>query len=684
VCFFKPWWGAVTAILALALLLARPARRWRTTLAAMFAVALGFALLPAGVARGIDPFHDGQILSAVWEFETGRTLYAEVFPLRSFEFFVAWLFRQMLRPNVDAFFFGMGLLSFLPIGGACLLVFAWTRSLVWGFATGLVVATWPVLSGRMGVHLWMAAVAILVFRSRSRAALLWLPAASCMAGLLGFDVFVSFVCGITAAFLLAGPLPRREFATLRGAIAARLIAAGLAAAALVASFSLLVFIWQGQAAVAAYFELLLDNVRTYAAQSGLPLPWSEEWLRRSLVAAMVVIGLWTGWGVVAWRRLSRSRRAAWAFLLVQFVLLANRGLARSDDPHLDAVVFPSIAMSSLGLFELLRWLRRSGVRWLVGDIRTVAFAAAALACWLTPHGHITPRQFLEYAIACGGMSREPPASAFIGKRVATAEYLWEVENAMLNYENKRHNPTRQGLAYCISSPREQRVTIAALERRPPKLIAWQHRSGSNGIPNPLRFYVISDFVYRHYRPVENTWFLDPAGPDWVGDEHVPESVLGTLPLGLLPRRWGDDGARWLLDRRVASQILAEWQIAVARNAQASKTSVVESAAWELAASIPSREFNCLKVDLTCRSTDDAAACDAVLEFAPAAEDFEEKSAVTFRVTADGCCRSYLIPIGCSPGWSWRPAIDRLRLRVPDSCQLARPQAELWRVDFLRD
>ncbi|MAG92204.1 MAG: hypothetical protein CMJ48_00415 [Planctomycetaceae bacterium] len=92
-----------------------------------------------GFGRG--RFHDGQILSAVCEFETGKTLYTQVFPLRSFQFFISWLGRHLLPRTVEGYFLVGQLLAFLPLVGGSLLGFAWTRSLRWGLATALVLAT---------------------------------------------------------------------------------------------------------------------------------------------------------------------------------------------------------------------------------------------------------------------------------------------------------------------------------------------------------------------------------------------------------------------------------------------------------------------------------------------------------------------------------------------------------------
>jgi hypothetical protein len=73
--------------------------------------------------------------------------------------------------------------------------------------------------------------------------------------------------------------------------------------------------------------------------------------------------------------------------------------------------------------------------------------------------------------------------------------------------------------------------------------------------------------------------------------------------------------------------------------------------------------------------------EAALEFAPSGCSFEDLSRVSFAIVPDGAVRPYLIPIGCVPGWSWRPGIDRVRVSVPVGFALSLPRAECWQVDY---
>ena len=150
----RPWFGALIAGSALVIARTRSRPAWRSVGAFALAGVLMLAILPGPPNTTIDPFHHGQILESVWEFESGRPLYSEVFPLRSFEFFLTWLARRVSKPTLANFFITDHLLDSLPIAGVCLLTFAWTRSLPWSFATAWArlairrrAAGWPYPSG---------------------------------------------------------------------------------------------------------------------------------------------------------------------------------------------------------------------------------------------------------------------------------------------------------------------------------------------------------------------------------------------------------------------------------------------------------------------------------------------------------------------------------------------------------
>ena len=177
---------------------------------------LMLAFLPRRPQTTLDPFHDGQILSAVWEFESGRPLFTEVFPLRTYEFFLIWLSRRFLDPSLASFFIAKHLLDALPIAGVCLLSFAWTRSLAWSFATALAAATFAGMNSRMGLSFLGCALGVAVFRSRSPLHLGWLAVGGWLAALLGFDVVIPFVAPSVLTLLILGPPGRSQPGTGSG------------------------------------------------------------------------------------------------------------------------------------------------------------------------------------------------------------------------------------------------------------------------------------------------------------------------------------------------------------------------------------------------------------------------------------------------------------------------------------
>ncbi|MDR3638962.1 MAG: hypothetical protein P4L84_34470 [Isosphaeraceae bacterium] len=663
----RPWFDLLITVAALGLALLRPELRWRGLWALGLAVLLLLALPPGAPSSAIDSFHDGQILSAVWEFESGRPLYSEVFPLRGYEFFEAWLARRLAAPSLGTFFIAKQVLAYLPVAGILLMTYAWTRSLAWSFVTALAATAHPALGDRAGLPLLFAALGVSVLRSRNRwRGLIALSAGSGLAAFSGFDMLIPLAGAAVLTVLVAGP-PGGERAAplpLRAAWAAFVLLAT------VVPFTVFVALWQGPRSAGAYWWLLLDNARNLPAFYGLPLPWRDRSLRALMMSSVVTVGVWAGVGALVWTRVPAPWRRAWLFLLIDDVLVAQRGVGRTDGAHLVALILPNLVLTSIGLFELLRFLAHQGLRMPLTDRRTVAFAGLVWFGAIAPQEIHSPASFLQWVHTFATTRDELARSPLIMERVGDREYLWEMEGGMLNYVHQRHNPTRHAIAYCISSPHEQRVAVAALRLHPPQLIAWRYLSGSNNVPNPLRHYVIAQELYRRYRPLAGTSFLEPAPAHWPGTLALEAPFLGPLPAGRLPLRWGDGRLSSLTHRVRSRETIGPWN-----------PSVTTRHAWEVHSPIDSRTRNYLELDLVCEGP--GADAPMTLDFAPAGRDYEEASRVTFTVLTDGSPHRYLLPIGCSPGWSWRPAIDRLRLSVPQGCRLDSPRCECWEVDETR-
>jgi hypothetical protein len=672
-----PWFAAMIAGSALVIAAKRLHRVWRTAAALALAVVLMLAFLPGPPNTTIDSFHDGQVLGNVWEFESGRPLYTEVFPLRSYEFFLTWLARRVAKPALANFFIANRILDSLPIAGVFLLTFAWTRSLPWSFATALAAATYPPTSSRMALPLLAAAVEIAVFRSRRRLSLAWIAVAAWLAALLGFDVLIPLVGSSVLTIAIAGPPGRARageasIRSPRRMAFARLSAAALLLLGCIVPFLLMLALWQGERAVFAYCWLLVDNARNLPAFYGLPLPWGDFDSCLLMTSGLMIVGTWAASGVLSWPFRGDSRRSIWLCLLVSYVLIAHRALGRSDPAHLSILIYTNLVFGSLLLFEGLRYLAHRGILSPLLNRPVFAFAAMVAACGLGLHRGYDPRDVVRWVREVSARPiREAPLSPFVLERVGPRDYLWEMEGGMLNYRYQRHNPTRHSIAYTICSPAEQRIAIEALRSHPPRLIAWMYMSGSNGIPNPLRYYLLAAYVYRHYRPFmrDGAPYLEPSPAGWTGQVDLEPPFLGSLPLGRLALRWGKDRTAGLSGRVRKRQTLDSWREQQAR-------------VWESEGSIDSRLFNYLKLDLACRMPPGSSPCvvEAILEFAPPGRGYEEDSRVTFDVIPDGAVRPYLIPIGCSPGWSWRPGIARIRLSIPAADQVSPPRGQCWQID----
>ena len=663
---------------------------WRSVGAFALAGVLMLAILPGSPTTTIDPFHHGQILEGVWEFESGRPLYSEVFPLRSAEFFLTWLARRVASPTLGNYFIANRLLDALPIAGVCLLTFAWTRSLPWSFATALGAATYPPSSSRMALPLLAATLGIAVFRSRRRLSLAWIAVGGWVAALLGFDVLIPLIGSSMLTIAIAGPTRRSSRSGASVWITTRIVLERLCAAVLLllatmVPFLLILAFWQGERAAFAYCWLLVDNARNLPAFYGLPLPWDDLDARLLMTSGLVLIGSWVAVGALAWPFLGESRRRTWLFLVVTYVLVAHRGLGRSDPAHLLILVYPNLVLTSLALFEGLRYLAHRGIRSPLTSRRVMAFAAMVVACWWSSQGRNDPSSVWRWVREVSGRADfETPLSSFILERVGPQDYLWEMEYGMMNYIYQRHNPTRHSITYTICSPAEQRISIESLRAHPPRLIAWQYMSGSNGIPNPLRYYLLSQYVYRHFRPFnrDGVPFLEPSPPGWAGQVDLEWPFVGPLPLGRLAARWGKDRIRDLVGRVRQRETLGPWRDQRGASGSGMRADLETARIWEAEGPIDSRTFNYLKLDLACRMkrVPPSHVIEAVLEFAPLGRGYDEDSRVSFDVIPDGAVHPYLIPIGCSPGWSWRTGIARIRVSIPTADRVFPPRGECWQID----
>jgi hypothetical protein len=294
--------------------------------------------------------------------------------------------------------------------------------------------------------------------------------------------------------------------------------------------------------------------------------------------------------------------------------------------------------------------------------RMISLAAVVFALGLTPHGRHTPQDWLS-GLRCA-IAEPPlllPRDEQLAAKLGPDDTIWDVQDADAYLAYHRGNPTRHALAYCIPSAAEQRLALADLKRRPPRFIFWRHASRTDllelDIPNPLRYYLIAPWVYSNYRPTatEDRLVLEPAPAGWKGLDEVAERFSGPMPLGWLAERWGAE------------------RIDLVHSADRTPISFDR----EMDPPIHPREWNYLLVE---------AAADgstiAQIEFRRPGGDWDRSSFVSWRLHGDRRTRRYLIPIGCSPGWSWSQNIRALKCRATkglltiQSAALCRVQSEM--------
>jgi hypothetical protein len=671
------WFGLCLAATVMAANHARWRRRGKSLAAPVLALGLALATGPylAQESVSLDPFHHGQILSAIWEFEQGGQLYTEVFPLRSTEFFVGWLSRMVLPPTLigaDALLHSLS--PILQTAGGCLAAFAWTRSILCSVAVGLTVLC-NFVGFREGLLLLILGLACEILRSHRR---LWwsgLVPLSLPALFAGYDIMVPYLGGAAAALAFA-EIP---FTTFWRGLARGLAAAALMGCASVALFTLVVTLWQGPEAAQTYWQVFVDYSRHYTAFYGLPLN-IEPRAGEAAIQGFVALAVFASLGAASWSHLPPQRQRLWAFLLVAATLFNLRGLGRSDNLHVISVV-PIVAV----LWCLVIW---EGV-WLMSrrrlgfSSRDVQYAGAALLVYSISHQPepaTPPWQFWSYLRTIPQDERiVMPPDPSLERLVGPADTLWAVDFGIANYAQKRRNPTRHALAYCIGSPAEQSRAVRDLRARPPRAVLW-YWSQVDFADGLTRQYMLANHILRNYRPGGNTNYgvpiVVPAGASWPGLSEIPDEYLKTQELRRLPQVWGS--SRWprLADRVVKSQALPGWAPPSNVGFSAGTTD-----AWLLESGIVPKDWNylVLEVLVPIATAADARWIEASLDFGNH-EERDPLSKTTWHVLADGKRHAYLIPIGCHPAWTWRPRITHMQLTIPAGDMTSPPTATLYDIE----
>ena len=205
----------------------------------------------------------------------------------------------------------------------------------------------------------------------------------------------------------------------------------------------------------------------------------------------------------------------------------------------------------------------------------------------------------------------------------------------------------------------------------------------NGIPFSLRYYVIAQYVFQHYKPSSQTRYLEPAEDGWPGLNALNSDFNFQLDLGRLPLTWGMYRRPHMLSSVRDKKELNIRRYPSSENYNDQELSSALSEYFETRTTINSRHYNYLLIRLAGkkpREVPEKTTTTITLEFAPPNGEFDTAGQITFDVLADGLVRPYLVPIGCSPGWSWRPRIERVRLYSASLQQLSIPMIECWQFD----
>lgn len=185
--------------------------------------------------------------------------------------------------------------------------------------------------------------------------------------------------------------------------------------------------------------------------------------------------------------------------------------------------------------------------------------------------------------------------------------------------------------------------------------------GVDGIPSPLRYFIISQHVLNHYRPAERPGYLVPAEPGFRGFAVIPADLNGPLRCGRLPLTWGE--------RRLPSL------------GQRIEHSVELPSGWQYRGSIDPREINYLSITVSAHVSGSHESSAAVLTIRFASPDVRDSpSEATLILEADGNVHSYLVPIGCSPAWTWRTVIGSLELIASPGYVLNSPRVTALRIN----
>lgn len=610
------------------------------------------------VQKFVDPIHDGQIVSAVWQWKQGEILFDQVFPLRLTEFLYFAALDPWVGESRANYVIACQMLDFLGPVGVFAIASGMTHSPSWSWISALFVGAILPFDYRAGICMILLGIAAYLLRSPAiRVVPLSLVGLASM--WMGYDAWGTVMGAIGGAILMTPP-HAPVIPSLRKNVL-KLIVCG---AWTLGIFMATLAVWQGWSAVAAYFTLFLEYAREYSAFYGYPAfrVFSE------LQTTLIPVGILLGWGLASlvcrWREMSLTRRRHLVMLIVSMTLFTQRALARSDFQHLKTLWYPSVVFSLIGLYWLMQYLRDYRWRWnamepLVGMVLLVV----AIHFYRGPA--FPPRTWFQDS----GMKQPlhwPEPNDLIAARLGPTDSLWEIQDGLWPFTYHRRNPTGHVLAYCMGWPKEASRAVRAMEEDPPKVISFRPSNGIDHISSLLWNPVITHFLYEHYRPVLGTDILEPSPNRWRGWSREYEGYSPDFHLRRLPIRWGEN-----LDH-FSPRTLEKWVI----ESKSSGIREEELLAVTVAlARIPSpRDHLLLRLNVALNEVDDPI---LTIRFVGPDGGLDEASRIDFEGKQGSGV--YLIPVGLSPAWSWRERIAALQISSEELKSCAVEQAEIWEL-----
>jgi len=654
---FHPVWLMVATLLVLAIDRLRN-QKLRIALAVILFASCFLHLDVYPDRRPVDPLHDGQIISAVWQWKQGEILFDEVFPLRLTEFTYFATFDPWIGDSRTNYVIAWQILLFFGPLGVFALVLGMTESISWSWVTALFVGALFPFEYRVGTCMLLLGIAAYFFRTPSlRAIPLFLVGIASM--WLGYDAWGTVMGAIGAAMLVTPPGER-----IIPLLWTNVLKLCLYACVTIGVFVVTLAVWQGWRAVQAYFSLFLEYAKEYPAFYGYPAFRSFSELQSTLIPIGIALACGCAWIIYFWREMSLVRRRHMVILMFSTMLFAHRAMSRSDFEHLRTLWYPLAVFVMVSIYWLMEFARGQqrqlsvlrpffGLTVLVMAVHVYNGPAFPPLTWL---GDSNPEHQLHW----------PPANADIASRLDSNDAVWEIQYGMWPFIYHRINPTRHSLAYCMGWPKETNRALRAMEEHPPKVVAFKPTTGIDHIPSVLWNPAITQFLYEHYRPVRQSDFLEPSPNRWREWSKEYEDFSIDFHLRELPVRWGRSLDHFS-DRIEEKQAIEDRSATVREGDLFSVTFHVDR--------IPTpRDHFLIHSSLVALSDKKPL---IIIEFAGADGEFDEASKIELNGgPGDG---AYLIPVGLNPAWSWRDRISAIKISFASCDSFSIDRAELWKL-----